>query len=450
MGRVSTKGVLFGGTIDVVALLAACAALSIAAHAQNLSPSPAAQASMASATSANSEPFALKDGDTVVFYGDSITAQRLYTKDVEDFVLTRYPNLHVHFVNAGVNGDTVNGGYAGTLAQRVERDVAPFHPKMITVMLGMNDGGYGQGSPEIDEAFQKGFRGVIEALHKAAPDAIITVIAPTPYDEITHGTEFPGYSRVIDEFATDVLHMGAQLQASGDMKIMVADFNHPMTAALGRAKADYPELAPLIVPDRIHPSDAGHWIMAAALVSAWHLNPVVSSVALSAAGATVIEKDRATITSLEKSAQGLTWTQLDDALPLPFDFNDAMTPMLLKVSDIAQLDELLLRVESLAPGRYDLSIDGKTIASFSSDELMHGVNLALYKSPMLEQAREVDSEEDHRARLDLARFMLSADIKQSATSGVAEDKLREGEDELDAAMRKDLPPKAHRFELRRQ
>jgi lysophospholipase L1-like esterase len=433
-----------------VALLAGCAALLVAAHAQNISPAAAAQASGASSSSANGDAFALKDGDTVVFYGDSITAQRLYTKDVEDFVLTRYPNLHIHFVNAGVGGDTVNGGYAGTLAERVQRDVAPFHPAMITAMLGMNDGGYGQGSPEIDAAFQKGFRAVIDALHKAAPDATITLIAPTPYDEITHGTEFPGYSRVIDQFATDVTQMGAQLQGSGDMKIIVADFNHPMTDALKRAKTQFPELAPLIVPDRIHPSDAGHWIMATALVSAWHMNPVVSSVAFNAAGNAVIEKDRTAITNLEKSATGLTWTQLDDALPLPFDFNNAMTPMLLKISDIAQLDELLLRVESLDSGRYELLIDGKSVASFSSEELMHGVNLALYKTPMLEQARDVDSSEDHRARLDLARFMLSADIKQTATSGVAEDKLREAEDELEATARKDLPPKAHRFELRRQ
>src|SRR5277367_1150747 len=67
------------------------------------------------------QDFVLHDGDTVVFYGDSITAQRLYTKFVEDFVLTRYPTMHVRFVNAGVGGDTVYGGYAGTMAERVRR-----------------------------------------------------------------------------------------------------------------------------------------------------------------------------------------------------------------------------------------------------------------------------------------------------------------------------------------
>src|SRR5580658_3281360 len=59
------------------------------------------------------QPMALHDGDRVLFYGDSITAQRLYTRFVEDFLLTRYPELQVSFFNAGVPGDTVYGGYTG-------------------------------------------------------------------------------------------------------------------------------------------------------------------------------------------------------------------------------------------------------------------------------------------------------------------------------------------------
>lgn len=180
---------------------------------------------VASVTVAHGQQFALKDGDTVVFYGDSITAQRLYTKQVEEFVLTRYPSLHIHFVNAGVPGDTVQGGYAGTMAERVQRDVAPFQPAMITVMLGMNDGGWEQGSPQINAAFQKGYRALLDALRKTAPGATLTLICPTPYDEITHGTEFPGYSRVIDNFADDISAMGPELQASGDRTILLANFN---------------------------------------------------------------------------------------------------------------------------------------------------------------------------------------------------------------------------------
>jgi hypothetical protein len=53
----------------------------------------------------------------VVFYGDSITDQRLYTSFVETFVLTRFPHLDVRFVHSGWGGDRVTGGLGG----RVDR-----------------------------------------------------------------------------------------------------------------------------------------------------------------------------------------------------------------------------------------------------------------------------------------------------------------------------------------
>jgi hypothetical protein len=54
--------------------------------------------------------FQLKNGDKVVFYGDSITEQQHYTQIVETYVVTRYPNLNLTFVNSGWGGDTVKGG----------------------------------------------------------------------------------------------------------------------------------------------------------------------------------------------------------------------------------------------------------------------------------------------------------------------------------------------------
>jgi lysophospholipase L1-like esterase len=77
----------------------------------------------------------LNDGDTVVFLGDSITHQCLYTQYVEDFFYTRYPHKRIRFHNAGI------GGAKGWDAlQRFDRDVAAYKPKYVTVLLGMNDG----------------------------------------------------------------------------------------------------------------------------------------------------------------------------------------------------------------------------------------------------------------------------------------------------------------------
>ena len=62
--------------------------------------------------SAATRHFFLKNGDRVMFYGDSITEQRFYPADVETYVTTRFPNLHVQFTDSGVGGDKVGGGEA--------------------------------------------------------------------------------------------------------------------------------------------------------------------------------------------------------------------------------------------------------------------------------------------------------------------------------------------------
>src|SRR5512143_590261 len=73
----------------------------------------------------------LSAGDTVVFLGDSITHQCLYTQYVEDYYYTRFPGLKIKFHNAGVGG-----ARARDALDRFDRDVAAYKPKYVTVLLG--------------------------------------------------------------------------------------------------------------------------------------------------------------------------------------------------------------------------------------------------------------------------------------------------------------------------
>jgi lysophospholipase L1-like esterase len=399
---------------------------------------------------AASQDFVLHDGDTVVFYGDSITAQRLFTKFVEDFVLTRYPAMHVRFVNAGVPGDTVYGGYAGTMADRVKGDVEPHHPAMITVMLGMNDGGYVPFDPKIDAIYRNGYQILIDALRKAAPDAALTLIRPSPYEETTHGTDFPGYSKVIERNAQHVSEAAAQLQTTMKDRVFLADFYQPVVDAVDRAKHQSPEFASLIIPDHIHPGDVGHWIMAAELMSRWHVNPVVSRVVLNADKASIVRAENTKVESLQRTSDGLRWVQTDQALPLPLDSSDPLTKFLLSISDIAKLDQQIVQVDSLPSGNYDLVIDGKMLGTFSHDELKRGINIALYETPMLSQARDIEWHEQRRATLDNAKFILSAEVTSTAGAKVAAETLERAEAELASNIRSTLILKPHTFELQKK
>src|SRR4051794_41962772 len=85
---------------------------------------------------ARADDFAIRDGDTVVFMGDSITAARVYGKIIENYTLLRFPDRKVRFVNVGIGGDTAAGG-----VKRLGGDV--FAPKATLLTLGFGGNGHG-------------------------------------------------------------------------------------------------------------------------------------------------------------------------------------------------------------------------------------------------------------------------------------------------------------------
>src|SRR5215472_14379786 len=122
-----------------------------------------------SPTLARGEGFALKDGDRVVFYGDNITQDGQYARMVEDYVATRFPAWNTAFFYAGVAGDRVNGGDAGAIDLRLDRDVIAAQPTVVTILLGMNDGGYRAFDQSLFDAYGQGYRRLVSRISEALP-----------------------------------------------------------------------------------------------------------------------------------------------------------------------------------------------------------------------------------------------------------------------------------------
>jgi lysophospholipase L1-like esterase len=404
------------------------------------------------AQSPASAPFALKSGDTVVFYGDSITDQRQYTVFTEAYAVTRFPNLDVKFVHSGWGGDRVTGGGGGPIDLRLERDVLAYKPTVVTVMLGMNDASYRAFDENIFQTYAKGYGHIVDVLKAKAPGVRLTLIQPSPFDDVTRAPTFDGgYNAVLMRYSAFV---GSLAQQSG---ATVADLNTPVVAMLQKANAADPENAAKILPDRVHPAPAGHLIMAEGLLKAWNAPAVVSSVSLdAAAGAKVAEAQNATVAGLAKSADGgLTWTQTDGALPFPLDPKDALLALAVKSSDFVDaLDRQTLRVGGLTPGaRYALAIDGgEPVGTFTAEELSAGVNLATLNTPMFQQAMDVLARTRRRAEVHNLRWrsiqVPLADDK--AAQPKAQDAIR-ALDALDEQLRREqreaAKPKPHRFAL---
>jgi lysophospholipase L1-like esterase len=330
-------------------------------------------------------PFGLHDGDRVVFYGDSITDQRLYTTDVENYVITRFPTLNIRFVHSGWGGDTVRGGGGGPIDLRLPRDVIAYHPTVMTIMLGMNDGGYHAFDDKTFDAYTQGYTHILDTVQAALPGLRLTLIQASPYDDVTRAPGFAGgYNAVLVRYGQFVKET-AQKGGLG-----VADMNTPMVAMLTKANATDPAQAQKILPDRVHPSPAGHLVMAKALLKSWNAPAVITDVWVDASGKKVVRAENSRVSALT-TGKTISWTQNDAALPLPLQSGEPLTALVLKSSDFLEaLDQENLRVSGLKPeARYTLRIDGQDVGDFTGELLSSGINLATLPTPMARQAAAV-------------------------------------------------------------
>jgi len=393
------------------------------------------------AVSAGAQDFYLKNGDTVVFYGDSITAQNLYNQWVELYTVTRFPSMRVHFYGAGVGGDRVSGGIGGAIDERLSRDVFSHKPTVVTVMLGMNDGGYRPPSEEIDATYTMGYEHLLESIHAHEPGTRITLLGPSPFDDVTRPAEFAGgYNAVMVHFA-DVDQALAKKFGCAYVSL-----NPPVVAALERGKALDPLVSKLLLPDRVHPEMLVHWVMAETLLKGWNAPSLVSSVTIDGAAAKVADAQNATVENVERVKDGLQWTETEKALPLAFNRKNENDALLLELTDIEeQLNQEPLKVTGLAAGQYKLAIDDKPMGTFSSEELEKGINLADYPTPMFQQSQRVGWEVIAREKTHSIHMQMQIKKMDPGDKEGKPDAMDAFENFLEDEIYADATPKAHVF-----
>ena len=360
------------------------------------------------ASPAMAADFALNDGDRVVFYGDSITDQRLYTTFVEAYVTTRFPKKNVTFVHSGWGGDRVTGGGGGPVDKRLKRDVLAYKPTVITIMLGMNDASYQPFKTEIFDTYSKGYEHIVQTLKTELPGTRLTLIQPSPFDDVTRAPNFEGgYNQVLLKYGDYVKELASKNGA------LVADLNTTLTEATKKAEKVNHDQAVQFNPDRVHPAPAGQLLMAEGLL--------------------------------------IAWTQQDEALPFPLDLDDKVTGLALASSDFLDaLDRQIVKVSNLTAAEYTLKIDGQDVGTFTKEQLAAGVNLGGMKTPMWQQARQVlDHIRTHNDAHNVRWRVLS-----EATYGEYEAAYQEAHQaigRLEAEVVKKIhataQPKPHRFEL---
>lgn len=347
--------------------------------------------------------FDLQDGDSFVFYGDSITHQSLYTQYVEDFFYTRYPDRKILFHNAGVSGDKA----ADALA-RFEDDVAFFKPKYVSVLLGMNDGQYEDFNAETFATYQKGMIEILEKIEAIGATAI--PLSPTMFDHHqlslqmkTDTFRFKDRS-FSPQYNALMAFYGAWLQeTSGSARLPFVNLWGPLndfTFSQRRTKPDFS-----LVEDTIHPGPAGQFIMAYSILSQFRPERrSVSYMSIQKEADQWTAKARgAKVTGIMTSDDGntLTFTAEEQALPwvvpevssnYELKWGPSTSPAVgMKLTAAGhRLSNQSLQVAGLNPGTYELSIDDQVVGEFTHLKLGFKVELqSNEKTPQHQQAEQV-------------------------------------------------------------
>jgi lysophospholipase L1-like esterase len=396
------------------------------------------------------EPFFLRRDDRIVFYGDSITEQGRYIAYVETYLATRFPDFNIGCINAGWAGDWVVGGGGGKVDQRLARDVVANHPTVAVFMLGMNDAGYQDYDPALFNVYADGYRHLLDSLRQSLPELRISLLEPSPYDEVTRAPIYAlhdgGYNKVIVRYGEFVRELGRQ------RRLNVIDMNAPLVAVLEKARRTNPALAEKVIPDRIHPAAPGGLVMASAILKSWNAPGLVSAVTLDLSHdrVHVREMENARLTQV-RAMPSLSWIELDNALPMPFDPADGVLALVLQSSDIVEsLDQQRLTIAGLPASRYQMKIDGQVVHSWTRDELARGVSLSLLDTPMLEQSLRVYALSARRHSLRMARWqgvqvaLQNEDSPHVSEAIAALDAL---DNDLLRQQKSAAVPKAHHYEL---
>ncbi|MER3426477.1 MAG: hypothetical protein C4334_00025 [Pyrinomonas sp.] len=333
---------------------------------------------------AQTRDFALRDGDRVIFFGDSITEQRLYTTYVEHYVLTRYPDRRITFINVGWSGDRVTGNGCqpcngvGGLA-RLERDVINRRPTVVTLLFGMNDGEYKDFDPALLEVYEDGLTAIIREL-KEKTRARIYVMTPTVYD----GTRRPSwshtdrYNEVLDRYSEAAKRIAAR------EGLPVIDLHEATTSALREAKQINASYS--FVPDGVHPEADGQLLMAAEILRAWEASPdgmeLTRSVALDADGSAIVNVNAP-----------LPWPS-----PAPSKEMQQVRPA------IEKLGQVRLRIVGLPAGHYSVRVDDGEAMQFSAQELERGIPINALSKAARERTDKLASLIRRRADLFFLRW----------------------------------------------
>jgi hypothetical protein len=314
----------------------------------------------AQGTSKNS--FDLKDGDRVVFLGNSIFENEFQYGYLELALTTRFADKGITFRNLGWTGDNVWGEARSTYTnpptpyEHLIEDITKTKPTVVFLGYGGVEAQEGQaGLAHFKEGLNKLLDKIDELGAKTVVLSTIPVVSSDTSQHIDNrNADLELYSKAISEVAT---------QRS---KLFIDIYNPILNTSKKEA----------IVENTVHLNELGYYYLATILEKALGLDAAKATTAITISGKKA-EASNARIVSADNEMDIVKFTVENKYLPLPSPQSASW------IVDNARI----VRISGLKKGYYTLTSENNDVASASAKEWGKGVEIK--QGPQFAQSVEI-------------------------------------------------------------
>jgi lysophospholipase L1-like esterase len=343
----------------------------------------------------------------------------------------------------------VGGDRALDALNRLQRDVAFYKPKYVTILLGMNDGTYQPYDDDVFQTYRRDMSKLVEQIQASGATPIL--MTPTMYDARAKRMRDPkAPSEKTELYNATLAYYGAWLREQAvERGLGFVDMYSPLNNLTLQTREKDAKFT--MIRDAVHPDAPGQVVMAFALLTDLGVPRGVSNIVLSrAADSSVASKvTGGTISEARYTSDGLEFTFTANGLPLVVP-EDAQSGA--KLTSLGhRLSREAIEVHGLAPGKYQLLIDGEPVGRYDAATLERFVELqGNAKTPQYRQAQAIAALNQERngsvmkplrdlwhdkKTLDKSKILLSAtpdNEKLKATIARLEKKLANFDEQLAA------------------
>jgi len=336
------------------------------------------------ASAADAPEPVIKQGDRLAMLGDSITDQRQYTCFIETYLTACMPQLDIWCFEFGWGGETA-GGFVG----RMDYDLLPFKPTLVTICYGMNDGGY----RPYDDGTGKWYTESMKKLVETLKDTGATVIIGSPGGVDTQTWGGPERAAMYNATLDRLADIDRDLAKEEGMPFV--DLHALMMDVMKKAKAAYGVEYHLCGNDGVHPWSNGHLVMAYAFLKGMGLDGNLATITVEADGKTTASEGHEVLAHPEGTSG--TIELVSHRYPFCFFVDKEhpegpnSTPTILPHLPFNQdLNRFVLVVKGLKTPKAKVTWGSET-KTFTKEELAKGVNLAaeFLDNPFREPFRKV-------------------------------------------------------------